>query len=634
MSSPGNGDLYGFAGRVLRVDLTAGTSHTEAMSQRDMRAFLGGVGVGAKLLYDELPAGIDPLGPENKFVFACGPLTGTGAPGSGSLDVCFKSPLTGVWGESRVGGEWGAALKRAGYDYLVVEGVADESVYLVIRDHDVELRPASHMRGKTTSEKEALLEAELSDGFQFAVIGPAGEHLVRYANVMVGSHAAGRCGAGAVLGSKNLLAVAVRGTGSIRVAHPDQFRSLCREYDRKVLGSTGPDGMSVDGTTGDLVGNDNLGDIPTKNWRSNSWGKGEEFYDHFKTTNLVKSRPCYRGCVLRCSRIAGVKEGRWKTPVHEGSHYESIAAFTFFVLNEDVDAAVHATYWCNQYGLDTISTGASIAFAIDCYEQGILSRDEVDGMELTWGNTEAIVELVHRIARREGLGRLLGEGVARAAQAIGRGAEASAIHTKGLEAPAHDARSGKALAVMYGLGNRGMCHIHPLEGMAYDSLKLDFGLVPFGLPDPNTVDRHGEKGKGAACKLLQDFGVVPDIVGVCKFYAYNGLGLDELAKLVSTVTGQDSDAEGLLLIGERVYTLQRMFNVREGIRRTDDLLPERCLKLPEFGKYASVGECAIHDYEAMLDECYDARGWDRETGIPTQETLRRVGHDIGFPASG
>ncbi len=392
--------------------------------------------------------------------------------------------------------------------------------------------------------------------------------------------------------------------------------------------------MSIDGTTGDMINNDNLGDIPTKNWRSNSWGKGEQFYQHFKTTNLLKSRPCYKGCVLRCGRIARVEDGRWETPEHEGSQYESLAAFTFFLLNEDVDAAVHATYLCNEYGLDTISAGAAIAFAMDCYEQGILSEEAADGLELDWGNTDVMVDLVRRIARREGIGKVLGEGVARASQIIGRGSHELAIHAKGLEGPAHDGRSGKALAVMYGLSNRGMCHIHPLEGMAYDSLKLDFGLIPFGVPDPNTVDRSDELGKGTICKTLQDFGIVPDIVGICKFYAYNGLGPLEISNLVSSLTGWDIDAGELLRIGERVYNLQRMFNVREGVRRTDDMLPERCFRLPEFGKYSSVNECAIHNYDAMLNECYEARGWDRDTGIPTKQTLRQLGLEGAFDFSG
>jgi aldehyde:ferredoxin oxidoreductase len=235
-----------------------------------------------------------------------------------------------------------------------------------------------------------------------------------------------------------------------------------------------------------------------------------------------------------------------------------------------------------------------------------------------------MVELIRRIASRKGIGRVLGEGVRRAAQEIGKGSDLLAIHCKGLEGPAHDGRSGKALAIMYGVGNRGMCHIHPLEGMAYDSLKNDFGLVPYGVPDPKTLERFAEEGKGKIAKTLQDFGILTDILGICKFFVYNGLGLPELAELVSSLTGWDIDEGELLSIGERVFNLQRMFNVREGINKKDDYLPERVCKIPEFGKYSSVVECEIKDYEQMLNEYYQVRGWIRETGIPTKEKLEQL----------
>jgi aldehyde:ferredoxin oxidoreductase len=290
-----------------------------------------------------------------------------------------------------------------------------------------------------------------------------------------------------------------------------------------------------------------------------------------------------------------------------------------------MDAAVHATYLCNEYGLDTISAGAVIAFAMDCHEQGILSKEEVDGLDLTWGNTETVVELVRRIASRKGIGKVLGEGVRRASQEIGKGSDLLAIEVKGIEGPAHDGRSGKVLAIMYGTGNRGMCHIHPLEGMAFDSLKIDFGLIPYGAPDPKTVDRWAEEGKGKIAKILQDFGILPDILGICKFYVYSGLVLPELSELVSSLTGWDISEQELLDIGERVYNLQRMINVREGIGRKDDQLPERVSKRPEFGPYSKVAECEIQNYEQMLDEYYQARGWSRETGIPTKEKLQQLG---------
>ena len=626
MSSTVGNQLYGYTGRLLRVDLTDGKVSIEKVAPELLRKFLGGVGYGAKLYYDEIPAGTNPLSPENELIFVTGPLTGTNAPGSGSCEVCCKSPLTNGWAEAKCGGEWGSTLKKAGYDFLVVEGKAKSPSYILIDDGKVEIRSADKLRGKTSSEKEALLKAELGNGgYEVAVIGPAGEQLVRFASIMVGGRAFGRCGVGAVMGSKNLLAIAIRGKGDIPVAEPERFLAAARAANKKVLDVTLGKGWAPAGTTGEISLNDYLGDIPTKNWRANSWGKGEELYQHFESKNLIRANPCYRGCVLRCGRIAQVETGKWKTPEHEGCEYESICAFTFFVLNDDMDAAVHSTYLCNEYGLDTISTGAAIAFAMDCYEQGMLGKADVDGLDLTWGNTETMVELVHRIASRKGIGKILGEGVRHASQKIGKGSNMLAIEVKGLEGPAHDGRSGKALAIMYGTANRGMCHIHPLEGMAYDSLKNNFGLVPYGIPDPATLDRFAEKGKGTIAKTLQDFGILPDLLVICKFYVYTGLHLPEITELVSSLTGWDMSDKELLEIGERVWNLQRMINIREGVRRKDDQIPERVRKMPEFGAYASEAGCEIKNYEGMLDEYYEARGWSRETGIPTKEKLQQLG---------
>jgi len=618
MSITSHVQQYGYAGKVLRIDLSAERVSVEEINHEILRRFMGGVGYAAKLLYDEIPVGIDPLSSGNKVVFATGPLTGTIAPGSGSTEVCFKSPLTGIWCESRAGGEWGGALKRAGYDFLVIEGKAEEPKYVLIDDSKVEIRPAEGLKGKTTSQKdEVIRKEELKDEkFETVAIGPAGENLVRFANIMAGERAFGRGGAGAVMGSKNLLAIAVKGSGKIPVANPGEFSLACKQTREKVLADAGAEDWTIHGTTESLAGCDAQGDIPTKNWRSNSWGKGKALYDHFRRNNLVRGDTCCKGCVLRCKRIVEVKSGRWKTPQHEGGEYETMAVFTFFVLNEDVDAAVHADYLCNEYGLDSISTGAVIAFAMDCYDNGIISREEADDLDLTWGNAETVIELVNRISNRDGLGRVLGEGVRRASQQIGKGSDMLAIHIKGLEGPAHDARSGKSQAIAYGLSNRGMCHIHPLETGDYDSFKNDFGLIPYGIPDPQTVDRFAEEGKGEIVKKLQDFGVLPDILGFCKFYVYVSLGLDELAGMLSALTGWDVGGRELLSVGERVYDLQRMFNTREGIRKTDDMLPERCLKLPEFGDYASVKECEIKNLNRMLEECYQARGWSKEIGVP------------------
>jgi aldehyde:ferredoxin oxidoreductase len=620
------GTLYGYAGKILRVNLTNKSFTSEDVKEGDACLYLGGAGLAARILYEELPKGIDPLSPGSKIIFATGPLTATFAPGSGSVDVCFKSPLTGVWGESRAGSDWGPILKKAGYDLVIIEGRSDEQVYLSIDNGNISVKNASSLIGLSTSQKTLFLKKELGNDFEIASIGPAGENGVLYSTVMFGdgSRAAGRTGAGAVLGSKNLLAIAVRGNGKIKIAKENEFHSVCRESIDKLLGNPGNLGLKTDGTTGDLGKCDNAGDWPTKNWRSNSWGKGQELYDQFKKNNLVGPHACYKGCILFCGRMAKVYSGKWKTPVHEGTEYESISAFTAFIMNDNVDAAVHATYLCNEYGLDTISAGAVTAFAMECYEKGILTSVDLDGLEMDWGNMDSTVSLLQKIVQRKGIGDLFAKGVVRASQAIGKGSEEFAVNVKGLEGPAHDPRSGKALSLTYGVGNIGMSHIHPIEGMAYDAYKVDFGLIPYGLKDPNEVDRFEEEGKGKASKILHDFGIIPDVIGLCKFYIYAGLTPDDLAKELSALTGWEIDGKELLKTGERIYNLERMFDVREGINRKDDELPQRVKNIPEFGKYASVPESAIKNYDLMLEEYYEARGWDNQ-GIPTEEKLAELG---------
>jgi len=620
------GKLYGYAGKILRINLSEKKYRTETLDLEDVRKYFGGAGLAAKILYEELQKGIDPLSEENKLVFATGPLTATAAPGSGSVDLCFKSPLTGIWGESRSGSDWGPSLRKAGYDLLIIEGKAGVPTYLTIDNNKIEFRSADLLRGLTSYDKTSFLKKELGDDFEIASIGPAGEKMVLYPGVMFGdgSRAAGRTGAGALMGSKNLIAIAVKGNGKIPIAKHDEFYAVCRKSSQKLLSDPDNLGFKLNGTTGDLGKCDEAGDWPTKNWRSNSWGKGEKLYEKFKKNNLVGSHGCYKGCILFCGRIAKVDSGKYKTPVHEGTEYESISAFTAFIMNDDMDAAVHATYLCNAYGLDTISTGSAIAFAMECYERGILTKDDFDGLDMSWGNMDSTIEMIKKISRREGIGDVLANGVKRAAQTVGKGSEEFAIQVKGLEGAAHDPRSGKALALTYGVGNIGMSHIHPIEGMAYDAYKLDFGLIPYGLKDPNKVDRFEESGKGYASRILHDFGIIPDVIGMCKFYIYAGLTPDDVSEQISALTGWNVDGRELLKVGERVYNLQRMFNVREGIGRKDDQLPKRVKSVPEFGKYSKVPESAIKNYEAMLDEYYEARGWDKN-GIPTEIKLEELG---------
>ena len=622
-------EMRGYTGRQLRVELTGQTSRVEPLDPERVRQYLGGTGYACRLLYDELAPGTDPLGPGNKLVFATGPLCSNTVPGGGSVELCFKSPLTGGWGESRAGSDFGPDMRKAGFDHFIIEGRAGQPVYLVVQDDAVSFRPAAHLLGLTVGEKIALIAGELpppEPGRRFTIgaIGPAGEHLVKYASVMFGDRAAGRGGAGAVMGAKNLLAIAVCGTGKVEPGDADALRAALRETTRTLRENPTTAAFHEHGTMGDYAGNDDKGDFPTKNWQSNAWGKGAELFDRYEAENFVKPYPCYRGCAIACARKAQVAAGAYATPLHGGAEYESMACFTAYVLNEDVDAAVHCSYLCNQYGLDTISAGASIAFAMECAEKGLLSPGQLDGLDLTWGNAAVLPVLLRLIAHREGLGDLLADGVRVAARRLGQGAEAFAVHVKGMEGPAHDGRSGKALALSYGTGNRGMCHIHPVEAMAWDSGKMDWGLQKYGLPDPMGVQRWDEAGKAPALKLLQDGLNLPELLCTCKFFMYAGITVDHWAQLLSALTGRATSGADLLLIAERVYTLQRLFNLREGFTAADDQLPERVMAQPAFGRYQDEPDCAIREYGAMLREYYLARGWDPETGVPTEPTLKRL----------
>jgi aldehyde:ferredoxin oxidoreductase len=587
---------------------------------------MGGAGYGARLLYDELPAGIDPLSPESLMIIATGPLSLNRIPGGGSVMLCFKSPLTGIWGESRVGSDFGPDLKKAGFDFVILKGRSPEPVYLVIRDGQVEFRDAAHLLGKTVSDKSARIREEIgAKRASVMCIGPAGEHLVKMAAVMSDDRAAGRCGPGAVWGSKNLIAVAATGSAKVQPAYPERLKKFLKASFDEIAENPMFIGLQKFGTVGDLPANDDGGDWPTKNWQSNSWGQGPALYDHYSQRNFLKNFGCYTGCTMACARRAHVAEGNYQTPEHGGAEYESISCFTAYVMNQNMDVAVHATWLCNELGLDTISTGAMISFAMDCHEHGLLSTEDAQGLDLRWGNADVLPVLVHQIAHREGLGDLLAEGVRHAARRIGRGAEDLAIHVKGLEGPAHDPRSGKALGISYATGTRGMCHIHPLEGMVWDRGKLDWGLQKYGVPDPNTVERWDETGKGHVVPILQNGLTLPDIIGTCKFYMYGGITVDHWAEMISALTGWEIDGAELLQIGERAINLQRMFNVREGCTPQDDRLPARVRSRPQFGKYADNDECVTHDLDALLAEYYEARGWDPVTGLPTPEKQRALG---------
>ncbi len=614
----------GFAGKFLDVDLGNRTFSVRELPERTLRHYIGGAGLACRTLFDEQKPGTDPYGPEGLLALAAGPLTDPAVPGGGSLEICALSPLTGGWAEARLGTEAGFALRRAGWDMVVIRGVSSVPVTLVIDDETVRFETSASLAGLICSEKESRLAEKIGDDFEVLSIGPAGENLVPFASVMSGHRAAGRCGMGAVMGAKRLLAVALRGSGAVKKASPGKWAAAVRKAHQTVRENAMSAEFRRGGTMGGMPYADASGDFPCKNWQSNSNGRGQKIHDLFYERNFVEATGCYRGCPIRCGRKVRVPDGKMKTPVHDGGEYESISAFTAFVDAGDVDTAVRASFLCNEYGLDTISCGGVIAFALECAERGLLSNEPEQDIHLEWGHTSSLPLLVERIAHRKGIGEKLSLGVRALAEKLGSASHQAAVHVKGLEGAAHDPRSGKLLGLTYGTNSRGMCHIHPVEGKDFDADKVTFGLERFGLPDPETVPAWSEENKGHIAALMQDFGVLFEMLATCKFYSYCGLEVEDYTELLNAATGWDMPPAELLRAGERVNNLQRLFNLREGFTSEDDRLPERVTSIPAFGRYADKPDCVIHDFPAMLADYYRARGWD-DKGVPTRRKLEELG---------
>ncbi|MGI5838439.1 MAG: aldehyde ferredoxin oxidoreductase family protein [bacterium] len=617
--------LGGYMGKILRVDLSGGKTDIVTVSEDVCRQYLGGSGLGAKYLFEMTTAGTDPLGPDNPLFFLTGPLTGTRVPLSGRHAVVAKSPLTGIWGESDSGGTWGVKLKRAGYDGIIVTGKAQSPVYLWVHEAGAEIRPAAHLWGKDTFETETAVLAETHRNAGVACIGPAGEKMVLLAAIMndgKDARAAGRCGLGAVMGSKNLKAVAVHGTLRPPVADPELLDSLVKQIVPQIVEKTRA--MSQYGTSGGLMLAEKMGDLPIQNWRAGKWEQGAEKISGqtMAETILTGSYHCH-GCVIGCGRVAKQYFPPFAGTDGGGPEYETLGMLGSAVLVDDLEAVAKANELCNRLGIDTISTGSAIAFAMEAYEYGIITADDTGGMKLAWGDSAAMLRLVEMIGRQEGIGALLGQGTRRAAAELGGLAPEFAINVKGLDFPAHDPRAYSSLAVGYATSNRGACH---LQGYSY---AFERGLKSPDLGYPEPLDRFAAAEKGVLAAETQNLMCLFDSLKVCKFILSGGVDVHHLAEWLNAVTGWDTTVEELLRTGERLYNLKRLYNVRCGISRKDDILPPRILTQPR--REGGAGE-HLPAFGPMLDEYYRHRGWSEE-GIPTPAKLRELGlAEPGSPA--
>ena len=605
--------LGGYMGRVLRVDLTTRRMADETIPEATLRAYIGGSGLGARLLFDETARETDPLGPENRLLFLTGPLTGVTIPTSGRHAVIAKSPL-GLWGEADCGGTFGHELKRAGIDGILVEGQADRPVYLLISDGVASLEDGRELWGRDTFDTQDVIRARHGERFVVTCIGPGGEKLAPIAAIMNdgrNGRPAARGGLGAVMGSKRLKAIAVAGTARPRVVHDDQLRPLVKQMTLRIKERTGP--LRNYGTAGGVLTSEAIGDLAIQNWRRGTWRAGaEKLSGEAMAETILTGRYFCKACTIGCGREIEITDGPYAGVKGAGPEYETLGGLGSMCLVDDLPAVAKANELCNRYGIDTISTGAIIAFAMEAFERGLLRRSDADGLDLTWGNADTVVRLVEKIGKREGIGELLGNGVRFLARHLGGEASTFAVEVKGLELAYHDPRALSSLAAAYATYPRGACHrsySHYLERNTLPELGFEKAL-----------DRHATERKGVAAAVMQDYGGLYNSLKLCQFIM-RGVSVQEVVDCLNHVTGWELDLAEFMRAGERASNLKRLYNLRLGMSRKDDTLPPRIRSeaLPDGG-----AANYLPNLEAMLDEYYTYRGWTQE-GIPTRAKLEALG---------
>jgi len=610
--------LYGYAGKILWIDLTT-KSYKVTDTPLDLaKNFIGARGFGAKLLWDNLKPGTDPLSPDNMLIFSVGPLAGTAAQSASRFFVTFKSPLTGGYFRSVAGGHFGAEMKFAGYDAIVVRGRAEKPTYLWIHDDQVEFRDASHIWGLLTNHSIEMLLEETDKNARLVTIGPAGENLVRIAGIQTGEQrSAARGGGGAVMGSKNLKAIVVKGSKrTVELFDEQTFREAVKTQIELYQKHPAFEAFRSLGTDGIVYLFYTLGHFPVYNFKQIELENADRFRPEVLATYVVKYGGCY-GCAMRCWQFMKTSKGPYAGIVWDKPEYETHWSLGGALGITHLEAIMYANMLCDLYGLDTISAGATIAFAYELYEKGIITKKETDGLELRWGDPEPAIELLRKIAYREGIGNILAEGSRRAAQIIGRGAEKYAMQVKGLEFPAYDPRSAKAHGLNLVTSNIGASHMYGWVGHEL-------------LGAPEKVDPFAVEGKGLLCKKVQDELAAYEAMGFCQFPQSNGMiPLDLVSRMLYAATGIEEfkNPQYLLIVGERVVNLERAFNVREGFSRKDDAPPERILKEP-VPRPPSKGQ--VFELDKLLDDYYTARGWDLKTGAPTRKKLEELG--LGYVA--
>ena len=611
--------MDGYMGKVLLVNLSTGSIQTQDIPLSWYEDFLGGEGLGVRLFYDHMDPSREPFDPEAPVIFATGPLNGTSAPEGGRLVIVFHSPATGTLGLSNVGGRFAPALKKAGYDLLLVKGKAPKPVWLRIQDDHVSLEDATALWGKRVSPTEEAIKKNMGGGAQVICIGPAGENLVRFSCLMTHKHrAAGRGGGGSLLGSKNLKAVGVLGTREVIVADPHALKAASERAKEQIKAEPFTSGLLKPfGTPGFYNSISATGTLPTKNWQRTTYPESHDVLGHeaYHKTLEVKPYACAQ-CLIACGRKTTIKEGPYAGESGGGPEYETVGAFGSKCLINDVSAVAKLGYDCNELGLDTISAGQILATAMDWYERGILTKEKADGLEISWGNVPVALEIVRKMAYREGIGDLLAEGSKRAAEQLGGDAMDFAFHVKGLEMASCGVHASKGEAVVHATSPRGADHLRP-----YASVIDAFGYIDeeLGITEKQNPLEDGNKGW---VKPLQELSMTTNLLGACYFasicLAVKG---STWASLYTAVTGRMISLHDLMKAAERVINMERTINFRFGFDRKEDNLPKRLLIEPASD---GVGKGQVVDLDKALDSFYESMGWDITTGIPKPEKLKEL----------
>jgi aldehyde:ferredoxin oxidoreductase len=607
--------LFGYAGRVLHVDLSSGKTQVEPLNEDYAKKYIGGIGLGIRMWLDNSKAGVDPFSPENPLILVTGPIAGTMWPtgGNGHAFVS-KSPQSFGVGEAKAHGSFGTELKRAGYDAVVLKGKAEKPVYVWIDDDAVQLLDASRLMGKSPAETEDAIREELGDYYiRVASIGVAGEKLSRMACVINDkTRACGRTGMGAVMGSKNLKAIAVRGTRDITAAKPDEFMEYVKEFHERMKGPATQKYRTL-GTPENVLVHNSLSCMPTRNFNNSRFEGAEKVSGEVLNDKYLAKIIGCSSCAMRCEHMCVVAEGPYKNTMTR-MEYETLWALGPYCGVDRLDAIIKGMELTNYYGLDSISAGVTIGFAMDCYERGLLRQDQLDGIDARFGNAEAMVQLVEKIGKREGVGELLADGVKVASEKIGNGAEKLAAHIKGVETTGYDLRCLKTAALGFAVSFRGADH-NRHGAYAFDVKGKVNRLV-------------AEKGRGKMVRDMEDVYNLIDSFVVCKFSRGTYYKeLPDMAKLYTLVTGIDVTPEELKRCGERIQNAARLFNIREGLGRKDDTLPWKVMHdpIPDEGpaKGAFVTQAEL---DLLLDDYYESRGWTKQ-GVPTVEKLKELGMD-------